>query len=77
MFAMCIDNLFWISSSPEYRTFKKLLWFRKSSVKIMINGKIYNTKIHYIINYRIKSVITCWRDILPAVIVSLILAICG
>ena len=60
MFAMCVDNIFWISASPEYKDFKK--W---SSWK----------KINYIFTYRIKTVITHWRDIIPAVITSFVLAL--
>lgn len=60
MFAMCTDNIFWISASPEYPVFKKY------SLKL---------KLKYIINYRIKTVLTSWRDIIPGIITSLILTI--
>ena len=58
MFAMCVDNIFWISASPEYEDFKK--WSLKEKLK-------------YIITYRIKTVLTHWRDIIPAIITSFIL----
>jgi len=55
---MCVDNIFWISASPEYKDFKK--WSLKDKLK-------------YIITYRIKTVLTHWRDIIPAIITSFIL----
>ena len=60
MFAMITDNLFWISSSPEYSQVKN-----------------YNlpTLFNYIWNNRIKSVLTNWRDICPAIITSFILTL--
>jgi hypothetical protein len=57
---MCIDNIFWISASPEYSQYKKYSFYNK---------------IKYIVNFRIKSVLTNWRDIIPAVITSFILAL--
>ncbi len=60
MFAMCVDNIFWISASPEYGDFKK--WTIKEKFK-------------YIINYRIRTVLTHWRDIIPGIITSLILTL--
>jgi hypothetical protein len=60
MFAMCTDNIFWIGTSPEYRYFK---------------GYSLKEKIKYIILYRIKTVITSWRDIIPAIITATILSI--
>jgi len=60
MFAMCIDNIFWISASPEYIDFKK--WSLKK-------------KISYIFTYRVKTVLTHWRDIIPAIITSFIITL--
>ena len=60
MFAMCVDNIFWISASPEYKDFKK--WSLKK-------------KASYIITYRIKTVLTHWRDIIPAIITSFIIVL--
>ena len=57
---MSVDNLFWISASPEYPLFKK--WS-------------LSEKLSYIFNYRIKTVLTHWRDIIPAIITSFILTI--
>ena len=53
MLVMCTDNIFWISASPEYEEFKK---------KSLID------KAKYIFNYRIKTVLTNPRDIIPAII---------
>lgn len=75
MFAMSTDNIFWISSSREYGKFKKLPWFKKSNKSLTIEGKKYNTKISYVLGYRIKSVLTDRRDIIPGLITSLILTI--
>lgn len=60
MFAMSVDNIFWISSSPEYRLFKN--W-------------TLSEKLHYIFLYRIKTVLTDHRDIIPGIITSFILTI--
>ncbi len=60
MFAMSTDNIFWISASPEYPEFKKY------SLK---------EKLNYVVNYRIKTVLTNWRDIVPAIITSFILGV--
>ena len=60
MFAMCTDNMFWISDSPEY-----------PEVKAMN----FNQKIDYAIYKRIIPVLTSWRDIVPAIITSLILTV--
>ena len=62
MFAMSVDNIFWISSSPpkEYNKFKQ------SNLK---------EKIKYIFLFRIKTVLTDFRDIIPALITSFILTL--
>ena len=60
MFAMSVDNMFWISASPEYKDFLK---------------KSLRDKLVYIFNFRIKTVLTHWRDIIPAIITSFILTI--
>ena len=60
VFAMCIDNIFWISASPEYRQFK----FWK-----------FKTKFKYVIADRIWAVIKHPRDIVPAIMTSFILAV--
>ncbi len=73
MFAMCTDNIFWISSSPEYNDFKKLNWFKQSKPIKSVKGN--KTKISYILNYRIKSVLTDLRDIIPGIMTSLIMAL--
>lgn len=60
MFAMCVDNIFWISSSPEFPKYQKYS---------------FKEKANYIFNYRIKTVLTDWRDICPALITASILTI--
>lgn len=77
MFTMSVDNIFWIPTSPEYKKYKKLPFFKKAFLGyfIIVESKFYHTKLQYIIKYRIWSVITHWRDIIPAVITSLILAV--
>jgi hypothetical protein len=58
MFAMCVDNIFWISSAPEYPRFKKMTRAEK---------------LIYIVEKRIIPVLTDWRDIIPALLTSGIL----
>lgn len=69
IFAMSIDNLFWIPTSPEYSSIKNKRW------PIKVEGKSYGSLSGYIIRYRIWSVLTHWRDITPAIITSFILTI--
>ncbi|MFW9872086.1 MAG: hypothetical protein ACFFG0_03215 [Candidatus Thorarchaeota archaeon] len=57
---MSVDNIFCISASPEYNEFKKYSFMKKCG---------------YIFNYRIKTVLTHWRDICPAIIASFILTL--
>lgn len=60
MFAMCVDNIFWISASPEYSVFKKM------------NLK---DKLNYVWKNRILEVLKHPRDIIPAIITSFILSL--
>ena len=60
MFAMCTDNVFWISSSPEYNQFKKM------SLK---------NKTIYVVRDRIYAVLKDWRDICPALITATIMTL--
>lgn len=69
MFAMCLDNIFWISSSPEYDKIKN------GNYPIKMEGKEYKNLFDYVFRYRILSVLTDWRDIIPAIISSLLLSI--
>jgi hypothetical protein len=55
MSAMTIDNLFWISASPEYNAFKRYSFI---------------DKIKYVVFKRIITVWTNWRDIIPAIIMG-------
>lgn len=82
MFAMSVDNICWISASPEYELFKKLNWFNPHSWFepydcITVKGRDYYTKMDYIINYRIREVLTHIRDIIPAIFTSLIMSLIG
>jgi len=69
MIAMCIDNIFWIPTSPEY------VKIQNKQYPVRVEGKSYNSLIDYVIRYRIFSVIKHPRDIIPAIISSLILAL--
>lgn len=77
MFAMSVDNIFWISSSREYKGFKKLPWIIPDGATRWLRheGKFYYSKLGYIFAYRIKSVLTDYRDIVPGIITSFILAV--
>ena len=60
MGCMSLDNIFWISASPEYKDYKKYS---------------FKEKLKYIILYRIKTVVTNWRDIVPGIISSFVLSL--
>lgn len=60
MFAMSIDNVFWIPTAPEYPQFKKMP---------------LKNKINYILKDRILVVLKHPRDIIPAIITSFLLAV--
>jgi len=68
MFAMSLDNIFWIPTSPEYEQYK-------NNKPITVEGKTYYTKLDYIIKYRIGSVLKSWRDIVPAIITSFLMTL--
>lgn len=75
--SLVVDNIFWISASPEYKKFKRLPWIIPDGATRWLRheGKFYYTKLGYVLIYRIKSVLTHWRDIIPAIITSFILAV--
>ena len=77
MFAMSVDNIFWIPTSPEYKRYKELPFFRRTFGQrfVIVENKIYRTKFQYIVKYRIWSVLTHWRDITPGIITSFILTL--
>jgi len=60
MFAMCTDNIFWISASPEYPAFKK---------------KSFKAKAIYVLRDRVLAVLKHPRDIVPAIMTSFTLAV--
>jgi len=63
---MCFDNILWISKSPEYEQIKA------SKYPIVMDGKEYYSLQDYIIRYRVISVLTNWRDLVPAVLTGII-----
>lgn len=76
---MSIDNICWISASPEYSIFRRLPFFPtngKDPISLLdtltIDRKVYTNKLAYILRYRIWTVITHWRDVIPAIFTSLI-----
>lgn len=69
MLAMSLDNIFWIPTSPEYQKFKN------NQFPLVVEGKSYNSKLDYIFRYRILSVLKHPRDIIPAIVSSLILGV--
>lgn len=75
MTGFTINNLFWISASPEYYAFKKLGLIIPGESFLMMERKKYRTKMSYIFNYRIKTVWSNWRDISSGLIVGLGLTI--
>ena len=75
MFAMSVDNIFWIPTSPEYDAFKNMGWIKRNPTFIILSSGSYFTKLDYIIRYRIWSVLTHPRDIIPGLITSLLLTI--
>lgn len=77
MFAMSVDNIFWIPTSPEYSAFKKMGWIKRNPTLLIMKEGTYYTKLDYILKYRIWTVLTHWRDIIPAIITSLLITIVG
>ena len=79
IFCLSIDNIFWIATSPEYPIYKRLPFFPVDGNdpislldSVKVEGKVYKSKIDYILRYRVWSVITHWRDIIPALFTSFI-----
>jgi len=60
MFAMCVDNLCWMPSSPEWNDEKAKGW---------------RSLFIYALMYRIKTVLTDWRDIVPAIVTSFVMTV--
>ena len=69
MFAMSVDNICWTPTSPEYYL------FQKNQFPISVEKKFYNSRLDYIFRYRILSVLKHPRDIFPALLTSLIMAV--
>lgn len=73
-FAMCVDNTFWITDSPEWNSIKKNFWLIKLGnfeYPIAKNKEGWS----YVTKDRVWVVIKSWRDIVPAVISSSILTL--
>lgn len=74
MFAMSLDNVFWIPDSPEWKSIKK-------NFKVFtLNKREYGFPINlegwsYVWNKRVLEVIKHPRDIAPALVSSLIMAV--
>ena len=66
---MSVDNIFWIPTSPEY------VLFKNNSFPLEVEKKFYFSKLDYILRYRVLSVLKHPRDIIPAILTSLILAV--
>lgn len=74
MFAMSVDNIFWIPDSPEWRSIKKnfkIYNFMGREYGIPINKE----GLSYTWNKRVLEVLKHPRDIIPAVMTSLLLAV--
>lgn len=71
MCAMCLDNIFWIPTSPEYKDIKKNFTLLFGLLAIPKNKEGLN----YCWKNRILEVIKHPRDIIPAIISSIILSI--
>jgi len=69
MLAMCLDNIFWIPTSPEYELYKN------NKFPLKVENQLYYSKVDYILRYRVLSVLTHYRDIIPGLISSLTLAV--
>ena len=74
LIGLTIDNLNWISGSPEWDSYHKVSdGVREWSGKV----KDYTLpeKLDYALNYRIKTVWTNWRDISSALIFGLLITL--
>lgn len=74
MFAMCLDNICWIPSSPEWPNIRKNFWifvFWKHEFGIPKNKE----GLKYCWKNRILEVIKHPRDIIPGIIASFLLAL--
>ena len=74
MLILIINNLFWLSASPEYSTFKTLNWFKTTSPGMMKEDNAHFSKASYLFKYRISTVLTNNRDISSGLLTSFILS---
>ena len=69
---MMLDNIFWTNKGGE--------WWNDATVENPITGKSwtgpvrdysFEYKLEYIMNYRLVTVLTSWRDLVPSAIFAL------
>ena len=68
MLAMCFDNIFWISASPEYQDFKN------KKFPLTNSDGTFKSQFDYVFRGRIIAVLKNPKDIIPALISSLAFA---
>ncbi|MEK6880018.1 MAG: hypothetical protein AABY22_10440 [Nanoarchaeota archaeon] len=68
--SLIINNILWISGSPEYVLYESIGSITHKNTGFVFNGKIYNTKLEYILEERIWTVLTNWRDITTGLIIG-------
>lgn len=71
--SLIINNILWISGSPEYIFYKEVDLIKDNHIGFIFNQEIYTSKLDYIINYRVLSVLTNWRDVTTALIIGSLL----
>lgn len=74
MVAMCVDNICWIPDSGEFLSIKNNFYCSIFLGRVWAFPK-NKAGWDYVIKYRIKTVLTHPRDILPAIFTSLILVL--
>ena len=74
MFAMSLDNIFWIPASPEWRYLKK-----EFKVIVLFGHEFGFPKTKKALSYcwhkRVLEVLKHPRDILPAIVTSLVMTL--
>ena len=72
MGALVIDNIFWVSASPEWKTAHTVT----STLGSWTGGVIdytFGEKLDYIFGYRVYSVLTNYRDISASLVFAIII----
>ena len=70
IFAMCCDNICWVSSSAEWETDTCVIAKNNRAFYGPVKKYSLRMKWDYILEYRILSVLTDIRDIIPAILTS-------